>query len=200
MKNEYLPTLESLVSALSKLPGVGTKTAERYAFSILDMDAKEIEELASSIQKAKSNIHPCPNCGLLTEDDECSICKDENRDHSLLCVITSPKDFFPIEKSRSFHGVYHVLKGTIAISKGMDAEDIGINQLLKRIEEEKFKEIILATEPTLDGETTALYIANCLKNTPIQLSRLAYGLSLGSRLEYVDTLTMERAFEGRRKL
>ncbi len=201
MNNKNLPSLDTLESALSKLPGVGTKSAERFAYAILNLKEEDALAIAESILEARKKIHFCPNCGLLTESEtECSLCQDDERDHSLLCVISSPKDFYPIEKSGSYHGLYHVLKGSIAISKGVDANDIGIEKLIHRIENGNFKEIILATEPTLDGETTAMYIANLLKNGPYQITRLGYGLSLGSSLEYVDGLTMERAFEGRRKI
>lgn len=201
MERKDLPALERLKAALALLPGIGARSAERLAFAILKMDEEKAREISESILKAKESVHPCPRCGLMTEQEgDCAICEEEDRDKGSLCVISDPKDFYPIEGSGSFHGLYHVLGGSIALSKGVDPDDLKIDELVERVEKEGFREVILATEPTLDGETTAMYIANLLKGKGVEVTRLGYGLSLGSSLEYVDTLTMGRAFEGRRKL
>ena len=179
-----LKTLDALISSFQKLPGIGEKTAERLAYSVLSWPLEDVEEFSSSLIKAKTDIHPCPICGLFTENDTCDVCSDENRDHKVITVVSESKDVLAIEKMGTYNGLYHVLGGNISI--------------LKRIKEGKIEEVILALNVTIDGETTALYLQNLLKDFPVKVTRLACGLSMGSSLDYIDPLTLRRAFEGRK--
>lgn len=195
-----LKSLERLIESLSKLPSVGKKSAERMAFAILDMDDDDVKEFSSSLIALKENIHKCPICGNYTEDDVCEICKDESRDESILMIVSYPKDVIAFENAEGYKGKYHVLNGVIAPSKGKGIEDLNFDSLISRIEEGKIKEVIIATNPTIEGETTGLYIAKRLANYDIEITRLAYGLQMGGALDYTDALTLSRALEGRRKL
>ena len=190
----------SLVDSFSKLPGVGKKSAERMAYSVLEMSEEDALEFAKSIQDVKNKIHKCPNCGLYAEKELCETCNDPTRDHSICIVLSYPKDALAFEKLNDFHGVYHVLGGVIAPSKGIGPEDLDVDHLLSRIKEEGIKEIIIATSPTLEGETTALFIAKLLQGQDVTVSRLAYGLPMGASLDYADSLTLTRALQGRTKL
>ena len=195
-----LSTLIALTDSFAKLPGVGVKSAERMAYAVLEMKEADAEEFANAILNAKRLVHRCPNCGLYAEGPLCDICGDPHRDHSTCVVISYPKDALAFEKINDFHGVFHVLVGTIAPSKGMNADSLQIDRLLKRVDEEGIKEVILATNPTLEGETTALFVAKVLESKNIKVSRLAYGLPMGASLDYADSLTLEKALEGRKKL
>ena len=197
---ENLKSLDNLIESLYKLPGVGRKSAERMAFSLLDFSEEDLKEIANSIASLKEHIHFCPTCGMITDIDGCYICDDKNRDESTLMVVSYPKDVFSIEKSESYKGLYHVLNGELSLSKGMDIEKLNIPSLIKRIEEGKFTEVILATNPTVDGETTSMYLAKLIEKYGIKVTRLAYGLQIGGNLDYVDPLTLSRALEGRRKI
>ena len=197
---ENLKSLDNLIESLYKLPGVGKKSAERMAFSLLDFSEEDLKEIANSIASLKEHIHFCPICGMITDIDGCYICDDKNRDESTLMVVSYPKDVFSIEKSESYKGLYHVLNGELSLSKGMDIEKLNIPSLIKRIEEGKFNEVILATNPTVDGETTSMYLAKLIEKYGIKVTRLAYGLQIGGNLDYVDPLTLSRALEGRRKI
>ncbi|MFA6675257.1 MAG: recombination mediator RecR [Bacilli bacterium] len=197
---EKLKALERLEESLSKLPSVGKKSAERMAFAMLDMDEDDLNEFSEAIKELKSSIHICPVCGNLTEETICDICRDETRDKTSLMVVSSPKDLLAFEKAESFHGLYHVLGGTISVSRGKGIEDLNIPQLVKRIQEGIIKEVIIATNPTVDGETTALYLAKIIEPMGINVTRLAYGLPMGGNLDYADSLTLSKAFEGRRKI
>lgn len=197
---EKLKALQRLEDSLAKLPGVGRKSAERMAYKMLEMDEEDLLEFASSIQEIKQTIHHCPICGAYTDMDECEICKDESRDHSTILVVSAPKDVLPFENSNEYRGVYHVLGGDICISKGGSIDSLNTKPLLDKAASGEVKEIILATNPTLDGETTALYIAKLLKDYPVNITRLAYGLPMGGNIDYADALTLSRALEGRRKL
>ncbi len=190
----------SLVDSFSRLPGVGKKSAERMAYSVLEMSDENALRFAKSIQEAKSKIHKCPNCGLYAEKELCEACSDSTRDHSVCIVLSYPKDALAFEKLNDFNGVYHVLGGVIAPSKGIGPEDLDVDHLLLRIEKEGIKEIIIATSPTLEGETTALFIAKLLQDKEVTVSRLAYGLPMGASLDYADSLTLTRALQGRTKL
>lgn len=195
-----LPTYEALIDSFSKLPGVGVRSAERMAYSVLQMSDEDALEFSDSIVNAKKLIHRCPNCGLYTEDALCEICKDPERDHSTCIVVSYPKDALAFEKLNFFHGVYHVLGGVIAPSKGIGAEDLKVDQLIERIPKEGIKEIIVATNPTLEGETTALFLAHLLQDKDVKVTRLAYGLPMGASLDYADAVTLGKALEGRKKL
>ncbi len=195
-----LKALVRLQESLSKLPSVGKKSAERMAFAMLEMEEEDLNEFADAIKDLKTKIHLCPTCGNITEDDQCYICKDESRDQETVLVVSSPKDVIAFENAEGYHGLYHVLGGTISISKGKGIEDLNISSLIERIEKGKIKEVIIATNPTVDGETTALYLAKLLNNKGANITRLAYGLPMGGNLDYADALTLAKAIEGRRKI
>ena len=197
---EKLKALIRLQESLSKLPSVGKKSAERMAFAMLEMEEDDLNEFAEAIKDLKTKIHPCPICGNITEEDKCEICSDENRDRTTLMVVSSSKDIIAFENAEEYHGLYHVLGGTISLSKGKGIEDLNIDTLLKRVDEREIKEIIIATNPTVDGETTALYLAKLLENKNVNVTRLAYGLPMGGNLDYADALTLAKAIEGRRKI
>ena len=197
---EKLRSLENLIENLYKLPGVGKKSAERMAYSLLDFSDEDLEDIAKAISELKKNIHFCPVCGMITDIDGCYICDDKNRDESTLMVVSYPKDVMSIEKSDSYHGQYHVLNGELSLSKGMNVDALNINSLLKRLDDGKFEEVILATNPTVDGETTSMYLAKLLEKYNIKVTRLAYGLQIGGNLDYVDPLTLSKALEGRHKI
>ena len=195
-----LKALVRLQESLAKLPSIGKKSAERMAFAMLEMDDEDLNELADAIKELKVKIHQCPICGNITEDDECYICRDDSRDRETILVVSSPKDVIAFENAEGYHGLYHVLGGTISISKGKGIEDLNIASLLKRVETDNIKEVIIATNPTVDGETTALYLAKLLENKGVNVTRLAYGLPMGGNLDYADALTLAKAIEGRRKI
>ena len=195
-----LKSLERLQESLAKLPSVGKRSAERMAFAMLEMDDEDLNEFADAIKELKNKIHFCKICGNITEDDVCEVCSDSDRDRSLLMVVSTPKDVIAFENTDGYKGLYHVLGGTISLSKGKGIEDLNIDSLLKRVDEGEIKEIIIATNPTVDGETTALYLAKLLQDKPVSVTRLAYGLPMGGHLDYADALTLEKAIEGRRKI
>ena len=195
-----LKALVRLQESLAKLPSVGKKSAERMAFAMLEMEEEDLNEFADAIKELKSKIHLCPICGNITEDEKCEICQDEDRDRETILVVSSPKDVIAFENAEGYRGLYHVLGGTISLSKGKGIEDLNIDSLLKRVEQENIKEVIIATNPTVDGETTALYLAKLLENKNVNVTRLAYGLPMGGNLDYADALTLAKAIEGRRKI
>lgn len=195
-----LKALVRLQESLGKLPSIGKKSAERMAFAMLEMEDEDLNEFSDAIRDLKIKIHQCPICGNITEEDECYICKDDSRDRETILVVSSPKDVIAFENADGYHGLYHVLGGTISISKGKGIEDLNIASLLKRIESDNIKEVIIATNPTVDGETTALYLAKLLENNGVNVTRLAYGLPMGGNLDYADALTLAKAIEGRRKI
>ena len=197
---EKLPSIEQLIESFASLPGVGHKSAEKMAYSVLNMDEELIEQFADSLINVKKSVHKCPRCGSLTENDLCEICLDESRDKASLIVVSEPKDVMSFEKIGSFKGQYHVLGGVLSALKGIGVEDLEIESLIRRIEQDNVKEVILATNPTTEGETTALYIAKILEGKDVNVSRLAFGLPVGGHLEYADSLTLQRALEGRKKI
>ena len=197
---DKLKALVRLQESLAKLPSVGKKSAERMAFAMLEMGDDDLNEFSEAIKDLKNKIHFCPICGNITEDDKCYICKDENRDQTTLMVVSSPKDIIAFENAEGYQGLYHVLGGTISISKGKGIEDLNIDSLIERVDKGVIKEIIIATNPTVDGETTALYLAKLLENKNVNVTRLAYGLPMGGNLDYADALTLAKAIEGRRKI
>ena len=194
----YPTKFEKLIESLRKLPGVGLKSAERYAFEMLKFSKEEIEEFANSVNEIK-NIKKCSICGNLSEEDVCLICGDTYRDKKTICVVQSAKDVIAMEKTQEYKGVYHVLNGVISTSKGIMPEDINIASLLERVNED-IKEIIIATDPTVEGETTALYIAKLLEKKNTNVTRLAHGLPMGGHLDYADELTIIKAMQGRKKM
>lgn len=195
----YPKKFEALVEAYRHLPGVGLKTAERYAFETIEWNEETLDTMIESFVNAKDGIHKCHICGNLSEDDTCEVCKDSMRNQNMICVVQSAKDVIAMEKTREFNGVYHVLNGVISTSKGVLPEDINIDSLLKRINEDT-KEIIIATNPTVEGETTALYLSKLLERYEVNVTRIAHGLPMGGHLDYADELTLIKAFEGRKKM
>ncbi len=195
----YPKILLNLIEELKKLPGVGSKTAERYAFEIINRDHQDIEAFANALLKIKDRLKTCTICGNITEDALCDICKDKHRDQSVICVVSHPKDIIALEKMGEYHGVYHVLNGVISTFKGILPEDINIETLIKRVNEH-ISEVIIATNPTIEGETTALYIAKKLQLKGANVTRLASGLPMGGHLDYADEMTLIKALEGRKKI
>lgn len=197
---EKLKALVRLEESLAKLPSVGRRSAERMAYAMLNMEDDDLVEFSDAIKNLKQSVHICPICGFLSEEEKCSICVDNDRDQDILMVVSFPKDVIAFENAEYYHGLYHVLNGVISLSKGSTVEDLNINSLLKRLDEHHFKEVIIATNPTIEGETTALYIAKLIENKVDAVSRLAYGLQMGGNLDYTDALTLSKAVEGRRKI
>jgi len=194
----YPEKFAQLIAMFEKLPGVGQKTAQRYAFGLLEKDSEEINEITNTLNSLK-HIKKCKVCGFLSDDDYCRFCKDTSRDPSTIMVVGYPQEVVAIEKTNGYKGMYHVLNGLISTSKGVYPEDINIDPLLKRIDNST-KEIIVATSPTMDGEMTALYLDKTLKDKGVLVTRLAHGLPMGSSLDYADELTLIKAFDNRRKI
>ena len=197
---EKLKALIRLEESLAKLPSVGRRSAERMAYAMLNMEDDDLEEFSNAIIELKKSIHVCPICGFLIEEEHCVICNDENREKDTLMIVSYPKDVIAFENAESYHGLYHVLNGVISLNKGGSIEDLNIASLLERVNNNHFKEVIIATNPTIEGETTALYIAKIIADKVENVTRLAYGLQMGGNLEYTDSLTLSKAVEGRRKL
>lgn len=193
----FAPSVEALIDEFSKLPGIGRKTAQRLAFHILDLPAEQAQGLADAITAAKKTVHLCPRCQNLTDAELCPICSDTTRDSQTICVVADPKDVLAFEKTREFHGMYHVLHGTISPLNHIGPDDLRIRELLHRVAEEDIQEVILATNPDTEGEATAMYLARLLKPFHIRVSRLAYGIPVGGQLEYIDEVTLMRALDGR---
>ena len=193
-----IESIGKLVNEFSKLPGVGKKTAQRYAYKIIDMTESEAKEFADAILGVKRKVRYCSVCGNFTEQDVCGVCK--TRDHGVICVVKEPKDVAAIEKLHEFKGVYHVLHGTIDPMAGVGPNDIRIRELLARLNEHEVKEVIVATNPDVSGDATAMYIAKLVKPLDITVSRLAHGIPVGSEIEYTDDVTLARAFLERNKL
>jgi len=192
--------LDRLIALFSKLPGIGKKSASRMVYHILDNDSAYARTLADALVSLHDAIRRCGICGGFTETDPCPICSDTSRDHSLICVVERAQDLRIIEESREFHGVFHVLGGLIAPLEGIGPGDLAIGKLVSRIKNQNIREIILALNPTVEGDTTALYLQKMLKEFPVEVTRLASGLPVGGDLEYTDRLTISRSFRGRVKM
>lgn len=190
-------SLEKLIDQFNKLPGIGKKTAYRLAFAVLEMEKEEVEKFASTMNEVKSKVKKCSVCGNFSEEETCSICQDNERDQNLICIVEDAKDVIAMERAGSYNGAYHVLHGKIAPLSGMGIEELNIKTLLQRLAEREIREVILALNPDLEGETTALYISKLLKNFDIKISKLASGIPMGGNLEYSDIATIARALEGR---
>lgn len=197
---QYPRPLGRLIQELSKLPGIGGKTAQRLAFHILSMEDSEAEALAFAISDAKKKMKYCSVCGNLTDSDPCAICSDKNRRQDIICVVESPKDVMAMERIREFDGQYHVLHGAISPLDGIGPEDINLKSLITRLRDTKVKELIIATNPNIEGEATAMYIARLVKPAGIKVTRIANGIPVGGDLEYADEITLLKALEGRREL
>ncbi len=196
----YAAPVAKLIEELSKLPGVGQKTAQRLAFHILDAPPQQAENLARSIVFARRNIKHCSVCYNMTDTDPCRICCNERRDKSVICVMENPRDVVAMEKTREYKGLYHVLHGAISPMEDIGPEDIRIKELLLRLQDDTVKEVILATNPTIEGEATAMYISRLIKPLGIKTTRIAHGIPVGGDLEYADEVTLVKAMEGRREL
>lgn len=195
---EYIQSLQLLAEKFARLEGVGRKTAMRMAFSVLELSPEDAGAFAQAIIDAKEKIHLCPVCQNLTDRDICSVCADETRDPTVVCVVTDPKTVIAMEKVREFRGVYHVLHGVISPMNGVTPEQLKIKELLARISEGDITEVIVATNPTVEGEATAMYLSKLLRPLGVRVTRLAYGVPVGADLEYADEITLFRALEGRR--
>ncbi|WLR41905.1 recombination mediator RecR [Bacillus carboniphilus] len=196
----YPEPISKLMDSFMKLPGIGPKTAGRLAFFVLSMEEEHVLDFAKALVNAKRNLSYCSVCGHITDQDPCSICQDDKRDQSIVCVVQDPKDVIAMEKMREYGGLYHVLHGSISPMDGIGPEDINIPDLLKRLKNDQIKEVILATNPNIEGEATAMYISRLLKPSGIRMTRIAHGLPVGGDLEYADEVTLSKALEGRRDL
>ena len=193
-------SINDLIESFKLLPGVGAKTAERLAFAVIDMEKENVEFFSNSLTKVKQKIKHCKICNSLTDDDICSICNNDTRKNDILCVLDDSKNLFLFEKLNIFKGKYHVLDGLISPLEGINPEDIGIDKLLDRIKNEDYKEILFAFKPSIEGETTSLYIKKILDGNDIKITRLASGVPMGADMEYIDELTLERALADRKEI
>ena len=198
---QYPRSLNKLINELGKLPGIGGKTAQRLAFHVLSLTDREAEMLAESIVEAKRSLHYCSVCGNLTDKDICGICSDGSRDRSVICVVETPQDVMAMERIREYKGTYHVLHGAISPAEGIGPADINLKSLIERLQKDSdVEEVIIATNPNIEGEATAMYIARLLKPAGIKVTRIAHGIPVGGDLEYADEVTLLKAVEGRREL
>lgn len=198
---QYFPAaLQELADQFARLPGIGGKTAQRLAFQVLEMPMEDAQAFADAIIEAKNTVHTCPVCQNITDRDICPICEDDIRDKGLICVVADPKDVIAMERSREFTGVYHVLHGVISPLNHVTQDDIRIKELLSRVAQGGIREVIMATNPDVEGEATAMYISRLLRPMEVKVTRLAYGVPVGSQLEYADDVTLSRALEGRQEI
>lgn len=196
----YSGPIARLIGELTRLPGIGPKTAQRLAFHLLQVPADEARQLAEAITEAKEKTFYCSQCSNLTDVDPCPVCQDAGRDRALLCVVEEPRDVVALEKTREYKGLYHVLHGKISPLDGIGPEKLKIKELLVRLQDGQVKEMVLATNPNLEGEATAMYLARLIKPLGVRVTRLAHGLPVGGDLEYADEVTLYKAFEGRREM
>ncbi len=200
MQYYYPEPIARLIEGFTKLPGIGPKTAQRLTFHVLNMDEKDVINIAKALVNVKKALHYCSICQNITDVDPCHVCKDKTRDDSIICIVQEPKDVIAMERTREFHGRYHVLNGVISPMEGIGPEELKIKELLVRLEDERVKELILATNPNIEGEATAIYISKLVKHFGIKVTRIAHGLPVGGDLEYADEVTLTKALEGRREL
>lgn len=200
MASLFPPTFENLIDGFASLPGVGRKSAQRLAFHILSLPDGEAESFAAAILEARKSVHTCPVCQNLTDAELCPICSSPNRDKSVICVVAEPRDVASIERSREFKGVFHVLHGVLSPMSHIGPDDIRISELVERVSKGGVSEVIMATNPDTEGDTTAMYISRLLKPFDVRVTRLAYGIPVGSNLEFADDATLLRAIEGRREM
>ncbi|MDW0115212.1 recombination mediator RecR [Sporosarcina saromensis] len=196
----YPEPISKLIDSFMKLPGIGPKTAGRLAFFVLSMKEDTVLDFAKALVDAKRNLRFCSVCGHITDIDPCHICQDQSRNRTMICVVQDPKDVIAMEKMRDYNGLYHVLHGSISPMDGIGPEDINVPSLLTRLQDEEVQELILATNPTIEGEATAMYISRLVKPSGITTTRIAHGLPVGGDLEYADEVTLSKALEGRREL
>ena len=200
MQRWFPAPVERLTEAFARLPGVGGKTAQRLAFHVLSLPDAEAEEFAQAILEAKRMVHTCPVCQNLTDSELCAICSDERRDQGVICVVAEPRDVIAMERAREYEGVYHVLHGVLSPLNHVGPDDIRIRELLARVAKGGVREVIMATNPDTEGEATAMYLSRLLRPMEVKVTRLAYGVPVGSQLEYADEVTLLRALEGRREI
>ncbi len=198
--SKFIPAISRLIDEFAKLPGVGKKSAQRLAFYVINMDQSQAVNFAEAILDVKRKVRYCDRCFNLTDQDICDICSNQKRDHHLMCVVETPRDLIAIENTKEFHGYYHVLHGAISPMEGIGPNEIKIKELIIRLQNDETKEIIIATNPTIEGEATAMYISKLLKGTDILVTRLAHGIPVGGDLEYADEITLARSIENRRTL
>lgn len=196
----YPDSLNNLINSLKKLPSIGEKSAERLAFAIMNMDEEDISLFSNSILDVKTKIKKCSICGNITENDKCNICLNEERDDSIICVVEDSKNIITLEKMGSYNGKYHVLNGLISPMSGKGPNDIEISSLVNKVKDNEVKEVIIAISPTLEGETTALYISKLLEQTNVLVSKIAYGIPMGADMEYLDPMTLSMALNNRNKI
>jgi recombination protein RecR len=196
----YPEALAKLIDAFTRLPGIGPKTAGRLAFYVLRMKEEDVTDFAKALVNVKRNLHYCSVCCNITDIDPCRICMDKSRDPSIICVIQEPKDLVAMERTREFHGYYHVLHGAISPMEGIGPDEIYVAELLKRLGDETVQELIMATNPNIEGEATAMYLSRLIKPFGIKVTRIAHGLPVGGDMEYADEVTLTKALEGRREL
>ncbi|MEX1030409.1 MAG: recombination mediator RecR [Paenibacillaceae bacterium] len=196
----YPEPIAKLIDSFARLPGIGPKTAGRLAFHIIRMKEEDVLEFAKALVNAKRNLHYCSVCFNITDMDPCRICQDKSRDPSMICIVQEPKDIGAMERTREFNGYYHVLHGAISPMEGIGPDEIRITELLKRLGDDTVQEMILATNPNIEGEATAMYISRLVKNFGIKVTRIAHGLPVGGDLEYADEVTLSKALEGRREI
>ena len=195
-----LKSLERLEDSFNKLPSIGRKSAERLAYSMVEMSNEDVKEFSDALLNLKERLKVCPICGNLTEEDICDICSDPDRDQTKIMVVSYAKDLIAFENSEGYNGLDHVLNGVISVSKGKGIDELNIDSLVKRVEKGTIKEVIIATNPTIEGEATGIYLSKLLSPYVETVTRLAYGLQMGGNLDYTDSLTLSKAFEGRRKI
>ena len=193
-------SIAKLIDSFQRLPGIGHKTAEKMAYQVLEMKDENVAYFSDALREVKAKIHHCPICGAYTEDEICEVCANDMRDKTKIMVVSYPKDVIAFEKIGAYDGVYHVLGGALSSVNGITISDLNVPSLFERIKEQKVTEVIVATPPNTEGETTALYLARILANTGVSVTRIAYGLPLGGHLEYADALTLTKALEGRNKI
>ena len=198
--SKFIPAISRLIDEFAKLPGVGKKSAQRLAFYVINMDQSQAVNFAEAILDVKRKVRYCDRCFNLTDQDICDICSNQKRDKHLMCVVETPRDLIAIENTKEFHGYYHVLHGAISPMEGIGPNEIKIKELIIRLQNDETKEIIIATNPTIEGEATAMYISKLLKGTDILVTRLAHGIPVGGDLEYADEITLARSIENRRTL
>ena len=196
----YPKSIKNLIESFKYFPGIGEKTAERLAFSVLQMEKEQVESLSKNLTDASNNIKRCKLCNNLSEEDKCLICSDTTRNHDLLCLVEDPRTVFSIEKLGTYNGYYHVLNGLISSFNGINPDELRLDLLIKRVQNEKFKEVIVAFKQCIEGEMTALYINNILGDMDVKVTRIASGIPMGADMEYVDSLTLEKAFDNRKTI
>lgn len=195
----YPKSLQRLIDELAKLPGVGEKTAQRLAFHLVARDNTDVQDLAQALTGVKENIHLCPECFTVTDQDLCAVCADPGRDRTVICVVENTRDLYALERTNDYKGLYHVLGGVISPLEGIGPKDIRARELLERLKEEPVKEVIMATNPSPEGEATAMYLKNLIAPAGIRVTRLAKGVPIGADMEYIDEITLSKALEGRQE-